>query len=321
MSIPGAHLTEKYWRIDCGPVLRARLEAAVQRCNQTEPQRREAFTDGVIAREKRRTATFYPAGSLIRVSKLPGFEPYENEKRGKRGKIKGFSFKSRVAFLSYVATLDRQGMAPKFVTLTYPAEYPEQFQQWKEDLNLWAKNHLARMYPNASFIWKLEPQQRGAPHFHLLLFGVPWVDKNWLSQSWYHVVGSDDERHLRAGTRVEDVRSWNGVMAYAGKNYMGKECVAPRNWPEYTGRYWGVYGRKNVPQSEKIEVEMSRQGLARLHRLIRHYFRSRGIQWKTGGGVRLFTTDFPTWLRAAEWAEEHWTHPIDHSAPATRQPF
>jgi hypothetical protein len=74
-------------------------------------------------------------------------------------------------------------------------------------------------------------------------------------------------------------------------------------------------------QSEKVEVEMSREGLARLHRLIRHYFRSKGIKWKTGGGVRLFTTNFAMWLRAVEWAEEHWTHPIDHRMPATEQPF
>ncbi len=314
-------MTEEHWGILNEDGWKDRKKAIESACNKDESQRRDAFADGVLAREKRRTAAFYPSGSLIRVSKIPGWEPYENAKRGKRGKIKGYSFKSRMAFLSYVATLDRRGMAPKFVTLTYPAEYPEQFQQWKEDLNLWAKNHLARTYPNASFIWKLEPQQRGAPHFHLLLFGVPWVDRDWLSQSWYHVVGSNDERHLRAGTRVEDVRSWNGVMAYAGKNYMGKECVAPRNWPEYAGRYWGVYGRKKVPRSEKIEVELSRQGLIRLHRLIRQYFRSKGIKWKTGGGVRLFTTDFKTWLRACEWAEEHWTHPIDHGMPATRQPF
>jgi hypothetical protein len=134
-------------------------------------------------------------------------------------------------------------------------------------------------------------------------------------------VGSNDERHLRAGTRVEDVRSWNGVMSYAGKNYMGKECAAPAKWPEHVGRYWGVYGRNNLPVAEKVEVDLSVRGLDRVHRLMRKYFRSKGIEWKTGGGIRLFTTDFSTWLRAFEWAEEHWTHPIDHRMPATRQPF
>ena len=142
------------------------------------------------------------------------------------------------------------------ITLTYPAEYPEMFTCWKKDLKYFA-HQLAYKYPNAGFLWKLEPQGRGAPHFHLLVWGIPLIDREWLSLTWYKIVGSDDERHLRAGTRVEFVRTFNGVMCYAGKKYMGKECEAPRNWPKNVGRYWGMYGRNNIPRSECVEVEMS----------------------------------------------------------------
>jgi len=320
MGIPASHLTEEYWGIDAAPVLMARLEAAGKKCDETEHLRRERFTDAIIAREKKRKAVFYPAGSLIRVSKMPGWEPYESGKQGTRGKIKGYSRKSRLAFLSTVATFDRKAELPKFVTLTYPAEYPECFQDWKKDLDDFAQR-LARRHPGAAFLWKLEPQQRGAPHFHLLLWGVALLDKDWLSHAWYEVVGSHDPKHLRAGTRVEYVRSWNGVMSYAGKNYMGKECEAPRNWPEFTGRYWGIYGRKNVPRSERVEVEMSYRGLVRVHRLLRRYMASKGIEWKTGGGVLLFSSSFHLWLRAFEWADEGDTHPINHAIPPDLQPF
>lgn len=311
---------EEAWEIDAGPVFKARMDAALKACNKDEPARRNAFNDCTIKREKRRKAVFYPGGSLIKVSKVPGWEPFEGDTRGQRGRITGFSRKSRLAFLSTAATLDRKAEPPKFVTLTYPGEYPEAFQDWKSDLQYFAI-YLARRYPNAAFMWKLEPQQRGAPHFHLLLWGVPFLDKDWLSLTWYQIVGSHDERHLRAGTRVENIRSWNGVMSYAGKNYMGKECEAPRNWPEYTGRYWGIYGRNNLPRAEKIEIDMSYRGLIRVHRLMRKYFRSKGIDWKTGGGVLLFNSDFSTWLRAFEWADEGYTHPIDFALSPTLQPF
>ncbi|HEY3899612.1 MAG TPA: hypothetical protein VGM54_13410 [Chthoniobacter sp.] len=310
---------EEIENFDCAAIFNARKEAALEACNLVEPQRRLRDIDNAIARDKVRRATFYPGGSLVKVSKLPGYESYEGSARGIRGKIQGFSRKSRLALLQTTAKLDRSGERPKFVTLTYPGDYPRQFTEWKKDLDFFA-TYFIRRYPGAAFIWKLEPQERGAPHFHLLVWGVPFINKEWLSQTWFQIVGSGDERHLRAGTRVEDIRSWNGVMCYAGKKYMGKECDAPRNWPDYVGRYWGIYGRARMPFAEAVEVTFSARGLNRVHRVLRRYFASKGIDWKTGGGVLLFSSNFDLWLRAFEWAEEGWTHPIDQTTKA-RQPF
>jgi len=100
---------------------------------------------------------------------MPGWEPYEGDARGKRGRISGFTRKSRLGFLSTVTKLDRKADLPKFVTLTYPGEYPEQFQDWKSDLHYFAI-YLSRRYPGAAFLWTLEPQERRAPHF--VGFGV-----------------------------------------------------------------------------------------------------------------------------------------------------
>lgn len=303
--------TESY---DAGPVVTAKMQAALAKCQRDEPVRRARFADWENEREQMRHATFYPGGSLVRVSKVPGFQQFESDSRGTRGKISGFSRKSRLALLQTTAKLDRAGERPKFVTLTYPGEYPEFFQDWKNDLDNFAKR-LERKYPGVSFIWKLEPQERGAPHFHLLVWGVPWMDKEWLSRSWYEIVGSGDERHLRAGTRVENIRSWNGVMCYAGKKYMGKECTLPRNWPTFAGRFWGIYGRRKMPFAKPVSVDFTKRGLIRVHRLMRRYFQSKGVDWKTGGGVLLFTSDFELWIRAFEWADEGQTAPIDRLGP------
>ncbi len=166
---------------------------------------------------------------------------------GIRGEVSGFSRGSRRRLMRKIASIDRERQRdiPIFGTLTYPSVWPDDPSRWKRDLDTWGKR-LMRRYPKAYVIWKLEPQQRGAPHFHLVIFGVPWMDKDWLSQSWYDVVASGDEKHLRAGTRIENIRSWRGVMSYASKYTAKVIDELPPGW-ESVGRMWGIIGRKNMP--------------------------------------------------------------------------
>lgn len=59
-----------------------------------------------------------------------------------------------------------------FVTLTYGADYPTA-QQSKEDLRIWAQRVLrltARAGLRVAILWRVERQERGAPHFHLLVW-------------------------------------------------------------------------------------------------------------------------------------------------------
>ena len=175
----------------------------------------------------------------------------------KRGKVSRFSRASRRRFMTTLNSLDRLALPcmPIFVTLTYPAVFSDDPRQWKLHLEE-MRRRLLRKYPDAIGFWKLEPQKRGAPHFHLLILCVPLIDKEWVSAEWYDVVGSGDEKHLAAGTNVERVRSWNGVNHYASK-YLGKVPEGV-NWPENVGRWWGVIGRKKL----KEFIRIHRQGLA-----------------------------------------------------------
>jgi len=165
---------------------------------------------------------------------------------GVRGRIRGFSAAARSRLMRLLARLHPDAL-PLFVTLTYPGEWSGDPRRWKRDLDAFLKR-LCRRYPDCSGVWKLEPQKRGAPHFHLLVFGVPWISADWLSRVWWEVVGSGDEAHLRAGTRVERVRTRNGVFRYAAK-YLGKTMDVqdlPACW-ENPGRWWGVWGRDRLP--------------------------------------------------------------------------
>ena len=304
---------------DPAPVVRAKVLAAADRAAQDEPTRRMEFADHCAKMERVRAARFYYDGCLLTVQRFPLWEPYERECATKRGKVQGFSRKSRQRFLAFVASLRRDAL-PLFVTLTYPEWWPGDWQNWKEHLDTFVKNHVMRKWPGASLLWKLEPQQRGAPHFHLIVWGVPFMPKEWLAQTWFEVVGSGDSKHLAAGTSVERARSFRGVMCYAGKKYLGKEVMLPPGW-ENVGRFWGACGRKNFPRSRVLDLTMTKAGLNRFRRLVRRYMASKGKVWRSRNGVNLFTQEHLQWARAMDWAETGDCQPIDFGVPLTLQPF
>lgn len=179
-----------------------------------------------------------------------------------------------------------------FVTLTYPRRYPGSWPIWKAQLANWWKR-LKRRCPQASVTWKLEPQDRGAPHYHLIITGVPFLAKAWLSRSWYQVVGSKDLRHLAAGTQVQRVKRYRGVLSYAAK-YTAKAQQLPADWQDGVGRWWGCYGREAIGISWSWAYLSEREYwvLARVVRgLIWSRQRPRGRsppkQWSNGGWIVL----------------------------------
>ena len=164
---------------------------------------------------------------------------------GLRGEVVGFSAGSRSRLMQVMASLPRQRLCmPWFVTLTYPASWPADARTWLAHRRAFLKRLYAE-YGAAAVIWRLEPQQRGAPHFHLMVFtdaalalpqaGTDTLDWSTLSRWWYDVVGSGDPWHLVHGVRdVQRVRSWNGVMSYASK-YLCKSSDI-----RLPGRQWGI---------------------------------------------------------------------------------
>jgi len=107
---------------------------------------------------------------------------------GRRGKITRFSAQSRGRMIELVASINRPACRhkPLMVTLTYPAVFPDEGRAVKRHLDMFLKR-LKREFPQSAAIWKLEYQRRGAPHFHILLFGVPFINAMWLSRCWAYV--------------------------------------------------------------------------------------------------------------------------------------
>lgn len=208
-------------------------------------------------------------------------EQLEVTSRGKRGVINGFSRAARRRLLYMIAHIRTDAALPCFVTLTYPNDFPT-VEEAKRDLKVFLQR-LARRFRGAGWIWKLEPQERGAPHYHLLVWGVSEEQLlSWVVDVWYEIAGRGDPNHrlFHLGKLhdsrpcVSSVRSWRGVWSYASK-YLGKTFEVAEWGKKWTGRFWGVGQRDNIPFGEAVEVEVPSQYVARIMRYQRRFSRNK----------------------------------------------
>lgn len=228
--------------------------------------------------------TLYSGASYLNVKRKPK-EKQEGKEREvvKRGKVAGFSRKSRKRLINTLAQVRRDSL-PLFVTLTYPAVYSDDPKVWKRHLDNFIKR-LARKFPNVAGVWKLEPQKRGAPHFHVMVWGVDYMDLlAFVPQAWYEVVGSGDENHLSwhmgllgNGNKhcVQLIEKVRGVFWYASK-YMSKEVAG---W-EGVGRWWGVFFRERLPLGQVVNVQVSEQKAIEFIRYMRRYAHLRSRDYR-----------------------------------------
>jgi hypothetical protein len=200
---------------------------------------------------------------------------------GIRDRVRGFSRASRRNLLRSLASINRRAFKSFrgrmiFVTLTYPHEYPEDPELCKRHLKALRKR-LQRELGSFAAFWRLGIQQRGAWHFHLLLFVGSSVGsigelRRFISSSWYEITGKVSEGHLRTGTRVEAVKRWKQATSYA-ERYMAKPEVFPEGLQ--TGRIWGVWNKELLPvRWEKVEVCL--RDAFRIRRIYRKLARRKG---------------------------------------------
>lgn len=201
----------------------------------------------------RRSGTIYRAsGNLLIIRKTEKTIPH-NFAGTIRGAITEFSASSGQRMRRYLRECVAEYSV--MVTLTYPGFFPSNGKLVKDHLRRFiqeVQREYKRLghpndcgYKKHSVFWFMEFQHRGAPHFHLFLTWSP--PKEWVSRRWYEIVGSEDKRHLYAGTRTEFIRSrHSGTISYASK-YAAKQeqKVIPEGY-ENAGRFWGVTGGREV---------------------------------------------------------------------------
>lgn len=194
-------------------------------------------------------------GSLLRMRVLgQGARPPVSS--SVRGRIRGFSAKSRLRLLRFFARMRMTGVRATFITLTFKG-YPTN-EVAKLALHAFLQR-IARSFPTASCVWRMEYQKRGSIHFHLLCFNLPYWDWKEILAAWKAC-----SRQRIARIDVTLIKSRRGVQSYISK-YIAK-CdkksgkaffIHPpylhgcRKWRK--GRFWGYHNKKALPLGEKFE--------------------------------------------------------------------
>lgn len=219
---------------------------------------------------------------------------------GIRGTIRGFSRNSRSRLLKLIGSIRRNSESPIFVTLTYPCKFPD-VARAKRDLKIFCQRLIRRF--GVGVIWKLEPQERGAPHFHLLVWGVGESELlDWVVENWFTIAGDGDLNHklFHSGQLhdskpcVQRVRSFKGVWFYAAK-YLGKTFEVAEWGKKWVGRFWGVLNPEKIPFGENKELPAE---LGQVVEIMRYQRRFSGIRARKSTLMSITTfCDVDQWVK------------------------
>lgn len=227
---------------------------------------------------------YYAGASLLKTTKG---RKCEQSGGGKRGRIQGFSRQSRRRMMCTIGAIRRDAQLPNFMTLTYPERFPN-VEEAKRDIKVFLQR-LERKYPGAGYIWKLEPQKRGAPHYHLLVWGCKTDNLLvWTVNTWFEIAGQGDIRHklfhfgalMGSKPCVQKVNSFKGVWSYASK-YIGKTFEVAEWGNQWTGRFWGIGSRNNIPFGDPCEIDLSAKQVIVLMRYQRRYAGMKGKDYNS----------------------------------------
>lgn len=191
----------------------------------------------------------------------PDGESVEPEEGGdespKRGKCRSYTEDNRRRLREKLHAMrrDEPGL---FITLTLHETDPDPstFKAWQE---AWWKR-VRREYEgkhvgSLSCVWVIEPQERGIPHVHLIVWGVPYMDAQKLSRFWHEVTDETSSEHRKAGVDVETAVNQDGKLQsylakYMSKTHDGWPGAEPGDPWATPGRFWGFMGRDHLPVAE-----------------------------------------------------------------------
>ena len=168
-------------------------------------------------------------------------------KSSKRSTIKEFSSRSRSRLLFTAFNASCEWLA--FGVLTYPNEFPMDGKVVKRHINLFRKRLQER---GIILFWAIEFQVRGAVHVNFLLDS--FLLKDELSRIWFEIVGSGDEKHLRAGTQIAFAKSSGQASGYMAACYSADKSKQKEIPAEFQniGRWWGAPRGLVKPVSQDI---------------------------------------------------------------------
>ena len=148
---------------------------------------------------------------------------------------------------------------------TYHNYVPIDGKELKRHLNSFLQRIRYR-FPGVGYLWVLEFQGRGVPHFHIFLT-IPATDENWkyLGKTWNRIADKTSKDHLKwhseritkkKGKEYKALIDWSMgsgsyLCKYLYKDYQKEVPAGFRN----VGRFWGA-SRGLVPEPDFIPFDI-----------------------------------------------------------------
>ena len=178
---------------------------------------------------------------------------YHPEQR-KRGKISNFSKRARFRLFFLLAKINNKlDFPPIFVTLTYHYGHLNTEKTTKEHLH----NFLVQLRyidPDVQFIWRIELQKRGAPHYHFIIFPSVYRGPNKnityslaVARLWHSIADPNSLKHKDFGCLIKNIKNYREACMYLSK-YIAKVPDGQSDIEE--GKHWG--NSRKLPVKCKI---------------------------------------------------------------------
>lgn len=208
-------------------------------------------------------------GGLVAVARKVNYADKNRPGGGMRGVVMEFSKDSRKRLLRRTARLNAtQGV---FLTLTYPKRYPNA-KIAKSHLRAFLER-MRRRFPKSSALWRLEFQERGAPHFHLVFFNIPFIPF-WQLRAWWSQIIRQYIDGQKPFVRINYLQGTKAVMSYVSKYVSKAESAASASLfnngsylhavksgaipgvllANLPGRWWGIFNREFLPYAPHVHV-------------------------------------------------------------------
>lgn len=193
-------------------------------------------------------------GSLLSMRDL-SLDVLQPSKPTKRGKVTDFSNASRRRLLELTARLNVDDVRCVFLTLTFSGfPHPDLA---KSAFRRFLKR-VHRKFPQCSGLWRVEMQQRGSPHFHLILFDFPFWNQADIQTAW--TACTKEEKSFVWVTLMKNKRH---VMTYVSKYVAKKPSLDKASYltatdtqgidhvEKWLGRHWGVFNAELLPFAKR----------------------------------------------------------------------
>ncbi len=216
-----------------------------------------------------------------------------------RGRVADFSDKARARMTDVFRSLDysplfEDGGIPALVTFTAPGDWESVFptpRDFKKKVNLFKQEYKRAWGRDLTGVWKMEFQERGAPHLHVLMTpprsrtrATGESFRDWASKTWARLCNAQGAQayadHLGRGVDI----SWEEGQRYsdprriavyfdkhAGYHEKDYQNVMPQLWlsaiadGQPGATYWGYWQLEKMVET----IELVRDPGARMRRASR----------------------------------------------------